>query len=248
MRYFTLQNVETVERLVSNGINVNHRNKSGNLAIQHIDVSPGLITYLITAGLDIQAKDRSGNSFLCIPFERYVYDALTEAGCNLNHKNKNGQTAFDYWQSGNCHMAGANTQWGAIKDDYIRFLMRNIHLKDQSPLLFKHVTLKSLALMKLLTQKGIEFKINEKCIIGATIGNVKEVITTLKALTDISYIMFYTEYGFSLPRYAGKLLIKWLIRNDIKIDMRSLKERCIYDEISHYKSKREDNISSESKR
>jgi hypothetical protein len=37
---FYAQNVEQ-ELLVSNGINVNHRNKSGTLAIQHIDVSPG---------------------------------------------------------------------------------------------------------------------------------------------------------------------------------------------------------------
>lgn len=48
---FYAQNVETVELLVSNGINVNHRNKSGTLAIQHIDVSPGLVKYLIKAGL-----------------------------------------------------------------------------------------------------------------------------------------------------------------------------------------------------
>ncbi|MDK9466768.1 ankyrin repeat domain-containing protein [Klebsiella pneumoniae] len=76
---FYAQNVETVELLVSNGINVNHRNKSGTLAIQHIDVSPGLVKYLIKAGLDIHTKDSYGNSFLFIPFEGYVYDALIEA-------------------------------------------------------------------------------------------------------------------------------------------------------------------------
>ncbi|RAY45254.1 hypothetical protein DP200_25715, partial [Enterobacter hormaechei subsp. oharae] len=94
---FYAQNVETVELLVSNGINVNHRNKSGTLAIQHIDVSPGLVKYLIKAGLDIHTKDSYGNSFLFIPFEGYVYDALIEAGCDINHKNLSGQTAFDYW-------------------------------------------------------------------------------------------------------------------------------------------------------
>ncbi|EAY4528918.1 ankyrin repeat domain-containing protein, partial [Salmonella enterica] len=173
---FYAQNVETVELLVSNGINVNHRNKSGTLSIQHIDVSPGLVKYLIKAGLDIHAKDSYGNSFLFIPFEGYVYDALIEAGCDINHKNISGQTAFDHWQSGNQGIVGKYTHWESENDNYIRFLIRNIHLKDSSKIVFKNITFKSIELLSLLIKQKNEFEISDKCIIKPTNADAKKLI------------------------------------------------------------------------
>ncbi|EBP1745695.1 hypothetical protein OB74_11110 [Salmonella enterica] len=239
---FYAQNVETVELLVSNGINVNHRNKSGTLAIQHINVSPGLIKYLIKAGLDIHAKDSFGNSFLFIPFEGYVYDTLIEAGCDINHKNIHGQTAFDYWQSGNYSIAGKYSHWEPEQDNYIRFLMRNIHLKDSSKIVFKDITFKSIELLSLLIQKKIEFEISNKCIVTASHDNAKRLITQLKKLTEISHVWFYANSYYLLTHYSGRLFIKWLIRNNIKVDMESLKERYFYEEILHYKLQREKKV------
>lgn len=239
---FYAQNVETVELLVSNGINVNHLNESGTLAIQHIDVSPGLLKYLIKAGLDIHAKDSFGNSFLFIPFEGYVYDALIEAGCDINHKNIKGQTAFDHWQSNEYGIPGRYTHWESRKDNYIRFLMRNIHFKDSSKIVFKHITFKSIELLSLLIHQKIEFEVSDKCIITASNDDIKKLILQLKKLTDISHVWFYTNCNVLLTHYAGRLLIKWLIRNDIKVDIESLKERYLYEEILQYKLQKERKI------
>ncbi|ELK9444353.1 ankyrin repeat domain-containing protein, partial [Escherichia coli] len=172
---FYAQNVETVELLVSNGINVNHRNKSGTLAIQHIDVSPGLVKYLIKAGLDIHTKDSYGNSFLFIPFEGYVYDALIEAGCDINHKNISGQTAFDHWQSENNSIVGKYTHWESKNDNYMRFLIRNIHLTNSSKIVFKNITFKSIELLSLLIKQKNEFEISDKCIITPTNADAKKL-------------------------------------------------------------------------
>ncbi|HIB8853426.1 TPA: ankyrin repeat domain-containing protein [Klebsiella pneumoniae] len=239
---FYAQNVETVELLVSNGINVNHRNKSGTLAIQHIDVSPGLVKYLIKAGLDIHTKDSYGNSFLFIPFEGYVYDALIEAGCDINHKNLSGQTAFDYWQSENHSIAGKYTHWESKNDSYIRFLIRNIHLKDSSKIVFTNITFKSIELLSLLIKQKNEFEISIKCIITPTNADVKKLILQLKKLTDISHVWFYINSTYLLTHYAGRLLIKWLICHDIKVDIESLKERYFYEEILQEKSQREQKV------
>ncbi|HFK1267572.1 TPA: ankyrin repeat domain-containing protein, partial [Escherichia coli] len=205
---FYAQNVETVELLVSNGINVNHRNKSGTLAIQHIDVSPGLVKYLIKAGPDIHTKDSYGNSFLFIPFEGYVYDALIEAGCDINHKNISGQTAFDHWQSENNSIVGKYTHWESKNDNYIRFLIRNIHLKDSSKIVFTNITFKSIELLSLLIKQKNEFEISDKCIITPTNADAKKLILQLKKLTDISHVWFYISSTYLLTHYAGRLLIK----------------------------------------
>ncbi|MDU4540778.1 MAG: hypothetical protein E6Y55_06950, partial [Klebsiella michiganensis] len=47
---------------------------------------------------------------------------------------------------------------------------------------------------------------------------------------------------YLLTHYAGRLLIKWLICHDIKVDIESLKERYFYEEILQEKSQREQKV------
>lgn len=237
---FFARNIESVELLISNGININHRNKADALALQYIDVSPGLIRYMVKSGLNVHSRDKAGNSLLFVPFEGYVYDALVAEGCDINYRNNKGQTAFDHWQSTSHYINGKYTHRELTIDNYIRFLIRNIHLTDQSVIIFNQVTMKSVELMHVLTQKGLLFKLNEKCVISEISRNVKEIITNMKALTDLSHVTFYTEYDLPLIRYAGKPIIKWLIRNNIAVDIESLKERDLYEDILVYSMKREE--------
>lgn len=83
-----------------------------------------------------------------------MYDTLIEAGCNINHKNNHGQTAFDYWQAGNYSIVGKYTHWEPEKDNYIRFLIRNIHLKNSSKIVFKDITLNQLSCCRYLHRKN----------------------------------------------------------------------------------------------
>ncbi|MGE9805031.1 ankyrin repeat domain-containing protein, partial [Escherichia coli] len=100
----------------------------------------------------------------------------------------------------------------------MRFLIRNIHLTNSSKIVFKNITFKSIELLSLLIKQNNEFEISDKCIITPPNAAAKKLIVQLQKLTDISHVWFYISSTYLLTHYAGRLLIKWLIRNDIKVD------------------------------
>ncbi|MDD8624225.1 hypothetical protein LAW94_23085, partial [Escherichia coli] len=145
-------------------------------------------------------------------------------------------------QSENHSIVGKYTHWESKNDNYIRFLIRNIHLKDSSKIVFTNITFKSIELLSLLIKQKNEFEISDKCIITPTNADVKKLILQLKKLTDISHVWFYINSTYLLTQYVGRLLIKWLICHDIKVDVESLKERYFYEEILQEKSQREQKV------
>lgn len=94
----------------------------------------------------------------------------------------------------------------------------------------------------MLIQQKNEFEISDKCIITPTNADAKKLILQLKKLTDISHVWFYINSTYLLTHYVGRLLIKWLIHHDIKVDIESLKERYFYEEIIQEKLQREQKV------
>lgn len=207
--------------LIRNGININHKNQSGQLAFPNFSVTPEVMTLLIESGLDIHSLDNNGRTLLFTPLLADIYILLIEAGCNINHRDHNGQTAFDFLQSSQYNLA----------------LAYSIHLKDRSPVIFKHLTHTSVELMFELNEQGIDFNIDNQCRLSIDESETKEIITVAMKITDLSHVTFCLGHS-ELPiiKYASQSFIKFLIDCNITVDTDLLKNRNIYDEIIHYKN------------
>lgn len=105
------------------------------------------MTLLIGSGLDIHSLNNNGRTLLFTPLLADIYILLIEAGCDINHRDHNGQTAFDFLQSSQYDLA----------------LACSVHLKDRSPVIFKHLTYASVELMFKLNNQGIDFGIDNQC-------------------------------------------------------------------------------------
>ncbi|QXA74139.1 ankyrin repeat domain-containing protein [Klebsiella aerogenes] len=210
-----------IELFIRNGININHRNQSGQLAFPNFSVTPEVMTLLIGSGLDIHSLDNNGRTLLFTPLLANIYILLIEAGCDINHRDHNGQTAFDFLQSSQYDLA----------------LAYCIHLKDHSPVTFKHLTYASVELMFELNNQGIDFNVDNQCRISIDENEAKEIIMVVREITDLSHVTFCLgNSGLPIIKHASKSFIKLLIDCNITVDTDLLKDRDLYDEIIQYKN------------
>ncbi|MCX9004391.1 hypothetical protein NLN86_22445 [Citrobacter portucalensis] len=217
---FHINDIKTIDILIRNGININHRNQSGQLAFPNFSVTPEAMTLLIESGLDIHTLDNNGRTPLFTPLLANIYILLIEAGCDINHRDHNGQTAFDFLQSSQYDLA----------------LAYSIHLKDSSPVIFKHLTHASVELMFELNEQGIDFNIDNQCRLSIDESEAKEIITVARNITDLSQVTFCLGHSeIPIIEYASKSLIKFLIDCNITVDTDLLKNRDLYNEIIQYK-------------
>ncbi|EBJ7122014.1 hypothetical protein DY703_07500 [Salmonella enterica] len=217
---FHTHDKKSIETLIHNGININHRDQSGQLAFPNFSVIPEVMTLLIESSLDIYSLDNNGHTLLFTPLLADIYILLIEAGCDINHRDNNGQTAFDFLQSSQYDLA----------------LSYSIHLKDRSPVIFKHLTYASVELMFELKAQGIDFSIGNTCRVSTDEKETKEIITVAKKITDLSHVTFCLGHS-ELPiiKHASKSFIKFLIDCNITVNTDLLKDRDLYDEIIQYK-------------
>lgn len=218
---FHINDKNIIELLIRNGININHKNQSGRLAFPNFSVTPEVMTLLIGSGLDIHSLDNHGRTLLFNPLLADIYILLIEAGCDINHRDHNGQTAFYFLQSSQYDIA----------------LAYSIHLKDRSPVIFKHLTYASIELMYELNQQGIDFGIGNQCRLSIDENETKEIITIAMKITDLSHVTFCLGHS-ELPviKYASESFIKFLIDCNITVDTDLLKDRDLYNEIIQYKN------------
>lgn len=217
---FHIKDKRIIDSLIRNGININHRNRSGQLAFPNFSVTPDVMTRLIESGLDIQSLDNNGRTLLFTPLLADIYILLIEAGCDINHRDHYGQTAFDFLQSSQYDIA----------------LAYFIHLKDHSPVTFKHLTYASVELMFELNNQGIDFNIDNQCRISVDENEAKEIITVAREITDLSHVIFcFAHSELPIIKYASKSFIKFLIDCNITVNTDLLKDRDFCDEIIQYK-------------
>lgn len=89
--------------------------------------------------------------------------------------------------------------------------------------------------MSELNKQGIDFSINNQCRVSLDENEIKEIITVVREITELSHVTFCFGYS-ELPvvKHASKSLIKFLIDCNITVDTDLLKNRELYDEIIQY--------------
>jgi len=220
---FYARNTEAMKILIDHGIDINHRSHSGQSVLMNIPVTTEAMELLLRSGLDIHSQDTEGRTLLFTPLFAYEYILLINAGCDINHRDHYGETAFDYLQS---------TQ-------YTIALTYCIHLKNSSPVIFKHLTLVSAELMVELKKQGTNFSIDKQCRISTDESDTKKIIMGINNLTDLTHVTFYVAHPkLPIEKYASKSFIKFLINGDIIVDMDLLKDRNFYNEIIQYKKRK----------
>jgi len=251
--------IEAVTAMIESGININQTDNHGNNALVQIS-SPEILNLLINHGIDIHNKNHYGQT--CLYYTWYCIscsDILINAGIDINTIDNHGQTIlyyiedhyfFDYWVNSGCNLNHRDHNDIAVLDlptynedwryDFnIVALMRHFNKKDDGPIIFRHISTAALALISLLKKERCDFIIAENCTIEVHVKNMKSFFTELKKHTDIININFYDTYDRYIGMSTGVEMVKWFIRNDIRIDTDKMTRHPKFNQICEYVSKRE---------
>ncbi|WP_194208363.1 ankyrin repeat domain-containing protein [Superficieibacter sp. 1612_C1] len=222
---------DVVHLLIQRGINVNLRDVCGHNSVNITGITPELLNVYFAAGLDPDILDYYGNSLIFYPYKKSITEILIKNGCDINRVNNNGETVFEYIQT----MLFSNRQL----DQCLSVLMHYIHLIKARPLIFNRLTFGCLELIKILQSQNIDYKINERCVVRYANKDIKKFITEVQKVTDISHITLCSWYDTPLVSLKHKEIIKWFIRNNIKVNVNDIEEPEVRTEILSYLALRE---------
>lgn len=222
---------DVVRLLIQRGINVNLRDICGHNSVNITGIAPDLLNVYFAAGLDPDIQDYYGNSLIFYPYNKSITDILINNGCDINRVNNNGETVFEYIQT----MLFSNRQL----DQCLSVLTHYIHLIKARPLIFNRLTFGCLELIKILQSQNIDYKINERCVVRYANKDIKKFITEVQKVTDISHITLCSWYDTPLVSLKNKEIIKWFIRNNIKVNVNDIEEPEVRTEILSYLALRE---------
>lgn len=224
-------NPDVARLLIQGGINVNHRDMYNNTAVNINYINTDLLNVFFAAGLDPDIQDYYGNSLFFYSNTKASTDILINNGCDINHVNHNGETVFEYIQT----MLFSNTQL----DERLSVLTHYIHLINSSPLVFSRLTFGCLKLINVLQHQNIEYRISERCVVRYPNKDIKKFITEAQKIIDISDITLCSWYDTPLVSLKNKEIIKWFIRNNIKVNVNDIEEEYLRTEILSYIASRE---------
>ncbi|QXA74140.1 ankyrin repeat domain-containing protein [Klebsiella aerogenes] len=217
--------------LIQRGINVNRRDIYNNNAVRITSIDAELLNDYFAAGLDPNIQDYYGNSLIFYPYKKSITDVLINNNCDINHVNNNGETVFEYIQT----MLFSNRQL----DQCLSVLTPYIHFINARPLIFNRLTFGCLELIKILQSQNIDYKINERCVVRYANKDIKKFITEVQKVINISHITFCSWYDTPLVSLKNKEIIKWFIRNNIKVNVNDIEEPEVRIEILAYLASRE---------
>ncbi|END4906909.1 hypothetical protein ABL623_004579 [Salmonella enterica subsp. enterica serovar Newport] len=217
--------------LIQRGINVNQRNIYSNNAVNITGINADLLNDFFAAGLNPDIQDNHGNSLIFYPYDKAITDILINNGCDINRVNNNGKTVIEHIQT----MLFSNHQL----DECLSVLTHYLHLFSVRPLIFDRLTFGCLELIKLLQIQGIDYKINERCVVRYPNKDIKKFITEAQKITDISNITLCSWYDTPLVSFKNKEIIKWFIRNNIKVNVNDIEDQDIRTDIQAYLASRE---------
>lgn len=227
-------NPDVARLLIQHGINVNHRDIYNNNAINisYINyANTDLLNVFFAAGLDPDIQDYYGNSLFFYANTKEISDILINNGCDINHVNNNEETVFEYIQT----MLFSNSQL----DERLSVLTPYVHHIKSSPLIFNRLTYGCLKLIEILKSQNIDFKISERCVVRYPNKEIKKFITEAQKIIDISDITLCSWYDTPLVSLKHKEIIKWFIRNNIKVSINDIEEQGVRNEIMAYLALRE---------
>lgn len=219
---------EILRLLIDSGINIHHVNNRGETCLFHQWHNEECSAILIKAGVDVNSTDNDGQTLLYRLFRHDSLDYWVNAGCDLNHRDNDGNTAL--------HLPDRK---GIVYDYKLSAVTRHIDRTDNTPILFRHLSAEGLSLIALLHQKGLNFTIAEHCTLSLYVKDMKEFFGTLKTYTGISHVHFYNDKNKHICSYTGFGIIKWFIRNGIRMDDDILRKRADSDKVFDYIAGRE---------
>lgn len=225
---FTNDSPEILSLLINSGINIHHTNNNGENCLFSHNFDRKNAETLIKAGVDIHHTDNNGQTLLYNTFNKVYFDYWVDKGCDLNHRDKYGNTVLD--------LSGCK---GQIYDFIAMALTRHLDKIDTPPTLFKHLSIESLPLLALLHKKGIHFTVDQHCTFSLYVREMKEFFVELKSYADIGHVQFYNMDNKHIGSYTGIETVKWFIRNGIRIDDEILIERADADKIFGYIARRD---------
>ncbi|APZ68602.1 hypothetical protein LFZ43_22945 [Salmonella enterica subsp. enterica serovar Wandsworth str. SA20092095] len=217
--------------LIQRGINVNQRNIYSNNAVNITDINADLLNDFFAVGLDPDIQDYYGNSLIFYPYDKAITDILIKNGCDINRVNNNGETVFEYIQT----MLFSNHQL----DECLSVLTHYLHLTKARPLIFNRLTFGCLELIKTLERLNIDYKINERCVVRYPNKDIKRFITEAQKIIGISNITLCSWYDTPLVNLKNKEIIKWFIRNNVKVNINDIEDQDIRTEILTYSTLRQ---------
>lgn len=222
---FSRKNSRALKLLIKSGINVQHKNDNGHSCLHQNYYNIECAEILFNAGVDIHSVDNEGQTLLYDILCPDMFDYWISKGCNINHRDYKGNTALDFTTKG---------QWW--RDDFrASTIMRHIDKIDKIPNIFKHVSYKTLPLIALLNDKGLNVVIAEHCTSELHVKNMKPFFTELKKYTEIKNAHFYNCHNSKhICVYTDIRTLKWFIRNDLKIDGDILGQRADSDKVFDY--------------
>lgn len=228
---FYVCEAEVKRLLIKKGINVNQRDIYGHNSINIIGIDADLLDVYFAAGLDPDIQDRNGNSLIFHPYKKPITDILIKNGCDINQVNNNGETVFEYKQT----MIFSNSQL----DQCLSVLTPFINLIKSRPLTFNRLTFGCLEFIKILQSQNIDYKINERCVVKYPNKDIKKFITEAQKIIDIRHVTLCSWYDTPLVSLKNKGIIKWFIRNNVKVNINDIEEQDIRTEILAYLALRE---------
>ncbi|HDY6723783.1 TPA: ankyrin repeat domain-containing protein [Klebsiella pneumoniae] len=225
---FTNESPKILSLLINSGINIHHTNNNGENCLFSQNFDRVNAELLINAGVDINHTDNNGQTLLYKTFNIFYFDYWVNKGCVLNHRDKYGSTVLDL-----------SDRKGYIYDCIAMALTRHFDKIDTPPKFFKHLSIESLPLLALLHKKGIHFTIDQYCTFSLYVREMKAFFIELKAYTDIDQVQFYNMNNKHIGSYTGNEIVKWFIRNGIRIDQDILRQRSDSDKVFSYIAGRE---------
>ncbi|EDE2548701.1 ankyrin repeat domain-containing protein [Salmonella enterica] len=222
---FSRKSPRALRLLIKSGINVQHKNDNGHSCLYQNYYNIECAEILINAGVDIHSVDNEGQTLLYDIISPDMFDYWISKGCNINHRDYKGNTALDFTTKG---------QWW--RDEFrASVIMRHIVQIDKTPNIFKHVSYKTLPLIALLNDKGLNVVIAEHCTLELHFKDMKPFLTELKKYTEIKNAHFYNCHNSKhICAYTDIGTVTWFIRNDIKIDDDILRQRTDSDKVFDY--------------
>lgn len=217
--------------LIQRGINVNRKDIYNNNSVRITSIDVELLNDYFTAGLDPDIQDYYGNSLIFYPYKKSITDILIINDCDINQVNNNGETVFEYIQT----MLFSNRQ----VDQCLSVLTPYIHLIKARPLIFNRLTYGCIELIKILQCHNINYKINDRCVVRYANKDIKTFIIEAQKAIDISNITLCSWYDTPLVSVVNKEIIKWFIRNNVKVNINDIEDQDILTEILSYLALRE---------
>lgn len=221
---------QVLELLIQSGVNIQHRNHDGRSCLHLQQDNTECAEILINAGADIHCVDNEGQTVLYRHICDQAFDYWIDKGCDINHIDYNGNPILDL----------SATHGVGTYNFNVNTLIRHVDKIDRAPVIIRHASYHTSDLINFLHQRGLNVLFAEHCTLELNVKDMTSFFTELKTHCDISHTQFYKYYGKEhIGACTGIEMVKWFIRNGIRMDDDILRQRADASKVFDYIAGRE---------